>query len=517
MRNTDPYPKQKIDEIDAILNPKPVVTDNKVEIDPEKLQPLGIPFKKTIIDAKDELKKAEIARQTARNNELNSGIQNVNDRANELGDKKHEEQLTTSKSVYYINSDIEKSFISNDAGHQDVIELNKKVTKELLDFEDNSNVLENSDHLNIQDKIDIMVQENSLEYDDKNIAFVGKGDVLKKHNTEYTDALVLESQKYNDKTVDTKQEILSTEHKILEKQIDDKESRIAVEKRIETTVDKTTQKNEDLNNNETDEILNSKIQLVSAEKKLGDKIENDMKNSNEISVDIASIKHKVQASVDEGNEHKTEESNNITNQIVDLNKKLANEALQQKDDLQNSTESLKNTNKTIQDNLNDEYNDEMVKYLASKNKIEGKVNKVYEDNTVSNEKLIDHNETIKDLATNLSDENGKQAQDKNEKLLSAQQSLHDSKTDNSTEKPIIANSIGKEYPEGVSQESFTQNDENGLMKAIITRRVVVVGGKGDVYVRTQTLSTITYSKNGSPSSERVWQKETQNPNLVKHY
>ena len=85
------------------------------------------------------------------------------------------------------------------------------------------------------------------------------------------------------------------------------------------------------------------------------------------------------------------------------------------------------------------------------------------------------------------------------------------------EKVRIANSLGQDYPEGVSQESFTQSDENGLMKTIITRRIVVIEGQGNVYVRTQTLDAITYTKNGEPTTEYTWQKQTSGPNLVKHY
>ena len=55
------------------------------------------------------------------------------------------------------------------------------------------------------------------------------------------------------------------------------------------------------------------------------------------------------------------------------------------------------------------------------------------------------------------------------------------------------------------------------MTTIITRRVVVIEGQGNVYVKTQTLQSITYNKNGSPTTEYVWQKETQGPNLKKNY
>jgi hypothetical protein len=54
------------------------------------------------------------------------------------------------------------------------------------------------------------------------------------------------------------------------------------------------------------------------------------------------------------------------------------------------------------------------------------------------------------------------------------------------------------------------------MKAFITRRVVVIEGRGIVYIRTQTVQATTFTKDGLSITESTWQKDTQDPKLVKH-
>ena len=123
---------------------------------------------------------------------------------------------------------------------------------------------------------------------------------------------------------------------------------------------------------------------------------------------------------------------------------------------------------------------------------------------------------MQDVTKAMGDEQRKSGDVQNDKHLKAQQDLN-AKQKEPDAKPIVKNALGEQYPEGVSQESFTQKDEKGLMTTIITRRVVVIEGQGNVYVKTQTLQSITYNKNGSPTTEYVWQKETQGPNLKKNY
>ncbi|MBI1838563.1 MAG: hypothetical protein HYR91_14965, partial [Flavobacteriia bacterium] len=138
------------------------------------------------------------------------------------------------------------------------------------------------------------------------------------------------------------------------------------------------------------------------------------------------------------------------------------------------------------------------------------------DANSSNENEKVNTALVQDVNKSMQDANTNNAATQTDKHLAAQQEIHDKQNEEEV-KPVVKNSIGSQYPEGVSQESFTNKDQNGLMTSIITRRIVVIEGKGTVYVRTQTLQGTTYSKNDVPITEYLWQKETQGANLKRNY
>ncbi len=82
----------------------------------------------------------------------------------------------------------------------------------------------------------------------------------------------------------------------------------------------------------------------------------------------------------------------------------------------------------------------------------------------------------------------------------------------------IANSLAEEFPEGVSQEQYVRKDSDSIPYKIVTRRIVVKGDYGDVYMRIQTRNgSVTYSKNGNPVTEMTWLKGTENAKLERHF
>ena len=82
---------------------------------------------------------------------------------------------------------------------------------------------------------------------------------------------------------------------------------------------------------------------------------------------------------------------------------------------------------------------------------------------------------------------------------------------------MVADKLGHMYPEGVSQDKYSQNDKNGILEATVTRRIVVINGVANVYIRSQSRSGIIYSKNGEVSTQQIWQTETQDPALKNNY
>ncbi len=79
-----------------------------------------------------------------------------------------------------------------------------------------------------------------------------------------------------------------------------------------------------------------------------------------------------------------------------------------------------------------------------------------------------------------------------------------------------ANALGQQFPEGVTEENYVINDDDGLVAEVKTRRIVVINGVGNVYVRYSNRYGVTYTKNGVSITEYQWTKETQNAKLQKY-
>lgn len=79
-----------------------------------------------------------------------------------------------------------------------------------------------------------------------------------------------------------------------------------------------------------------------------------------------------------------------------------------------------------------------------------------------------------------------------------------------------ANQLGQQFPEGVTEENYVTTDEDGLVVEVKTRRIVVINGVGNVYVRYSNRYGVTYTKNGVSITEYQWTKETQNAKLPKY-
>jgi epidermal growth factor receptor substrate 15 len=519
IKSTDSYPKRKLDEIEVILNPKvtkPIVAKVPVVLEPEKLQLLGEPYSKSIMYGEEDLKKAELARKKLQKKKLEDGVDNVNDKSEEFINQKKSERETTTKDVNQIQLAIEEENSEKGKEFQAIIENNKKVRKQQKEYTDQSNLYENTDRLHIQEKTDIIKLENDYETNEKIAQYLDKGEEMKSHNTQYSNETEQSFLDKKDQNMTVQEGIVEVQNEVINKQEDDKQSRVEVEDKIRENTKEIYQKNDNDIAKASLETKQIKYQINEADKKMSEKALNDAYNASDITVDLREVKSKVNQSVTQSTENATDKGRETSNSVVELNKSIESEKLTNDDNLKQSSQNLRNNSKDLYNNSNDVYNQEKSKNIQSKDNIHRKLNKIEETTISSNEKLIESNTQIKNQTKDLIEGNSQQKLDNDQKLLASQQSInntHNVKED----KPVIGNALGVEYPEGVSQESFTQNDENGLMKAIITRRVVVVEGHGDVYVRTQTTSATTYSKNGAPSSERVWQKETQGPHLIKNY
>lgn len=137
--------------------------------------------------------------------------------------------------------------------------------------------------------------------------------------------------------------------------------------------------------------------------------------------------------------------------------------------------------------------------------------------TEKNEIARNNGEQVDGEVYLISAQNQRLQEEKNNKSREIQSILDQLELNKIKYTEIVANTLGDEFPAGVSQEVYVRRDKDNLPIEIITRRIVVKEGRGDVYLRVQKRNIITYSKNGMQITETGWINGTESAKLVRHF
>lgn len=563
IKKEDDYPKQKLDQIEGILNPKIVQVGS--------LPVLGTPSNNSVLEAEALLAKADaqrknmvttkmseevksqqelVATRTGERNEVNlamtTGIQEIEKQRTINAPSDDENRLNMVNDVFEKSKNLEKkATVENNFENGEFIDLQSKVLAEKQTVD--QNYIEKEDVYN-QNTSTLKV--STLALDDK-----FRKDVNDVYQTNLESQVLLNEVviKVSENTFDDLESRKITELDVRTAQrsvnkIEDERYVVAFEKSHE--ISKEVIKQNDVKTKKDEEDT----KLAAANKEDLKLVENNI-----LDKDFKSFNKNVQANY--------ETETKLDNQRAELSK--TND--ERDDNRLADVEALKKGNAELDENRRNEFNNLFVKSLKNQENIstekkvkdgevivktekqqgdynvisnvDKKIRLQGEEVTFSDEnQRLDatakmSNEAVKSTVANARNvekpNENKEILKKSDAISNEKDALEQAKQveKNYNARKIIdqieskavkfdeaaANELGAAYPEGVSQESFNQNGNDGLLVAVVTRRIVVTNGHGAIYVRKQTLTGITYSKNGEASTEYIWQKETADGKLKKNY
>lgn len=279
---------------------------------------------------------------------------------------------------------------------------------------------------------------------------------------------------------------------------------------FQRSVESSLKLHNDITNNTNDNVVDLKENIVESNRNADLGREKMEKIGADISSKIKAARME-EASINQSQIELTDES--ITGLKSDLS-----------DSHKNKTNKLYEDTETIEDHYSEIVSEKVEQGKASDNNMYNAVSLVDDMNkTIANhtEKSIEKlNETTDEILINqdimineqktVKDNNSKNLNQTEDKLIS----LRDLDVKAITQ--AVKNELGNEYPEGVTEEVYQQKDEDGYLLSYVVRRVVVKGGEGNVYEKSQMKHGISYTKNGQAITEYTWQDRTEDANLTYH-
>ena len=561
-RSNDPYPQQKLIEIENILNP--VIQDS------EDLKDLGVPFSGSILEGEELLRKAEDQRSRNKTGAVLTTMDGITAVEVDLTNKKTADHQETTNEIYKITQGIiTRSVDDTERLYDNAVTIEGSMT-DLERSTKNEIQLEYRETIGNNELIEIIDQEYGIDYGVKKEVYLDNTNVIENYNVAQEKALAQRMNAEQGANIYADQELINIDLGVRSGVVDDYESRenaarlageieidanteyesarrkeeietqkthVSIDK-IETNYERKYAEGHDNAIENTEEFkkinsylvekedymnlienrsLNQKDKEVQSKEAIANEAQEGLSRNRELNAEILekSAKKWDEVSRKNYNEETEKYLTNLDNidKSIDLNSeidKVAESALEKK--IEYTQQMEKKTLKVNQSLESDDKEDR----LGSVNTI-NEIESDYSSNENAQEDRIRSNAPIaNDVEMSIVREQTNIAVSKRNDILNNVDEI-DKITDEPKKRTVVVNELGKEYPEGVSQEVFSKQDQNGLMRELITRRIVVVNGRADVYIRTQTSNGTTYSKNGKPSLEHAWQAETQNPKLERHF
>ena len=195
----------------------------------------------------------------------------------------------------------------------------------------------------------------------------------------------------------------------------------------------------------------------------------------------------------------------LNEKVLEIEKRAELPSIAAVENRKNFTEvqQVSNQSQLDQQKVNDQ------KIVDNANKIVD-TRKQITDNAGQNSHSTENDLLLKNSVKELGTSSQIIAEKSNERAVAAKETIDEIESKQPVKTTTGAYEVDlTKYKEGVNQEQFDQVGSDGLVSAIVTRRVVVIDGKANIYIRTQTMNMVTYQKNGEPTTESTWQKETQ--------
>lgn len=570
IKPSDQYPKDQLKEIDKLLNPtkyannttnsnglkdygQPNRSVNAIDIDAmladAEEQRKFITTQKTEQQRLDAEKAGAVSddQQTDANFDTRNEVVKLRDRYEKTDDLAEEQRVEANEMVVDSQDDLVEVDRYRTEGNDNAIQRQNQIVaninREISERDDEndlpreeyeadverirSEIIVESQLETNQQTNDVFDQRNYVEqYNENRIEVDPNYDIDRKNtevhvedfNIELINASNHDTWDQEDATMDTRERSIDLREEQDNKWKDGDMKRVEGHGRIEKEHQDRIDVNQVRNNNQYDVTVEQKEYAES----VMDEIEIENMNND---IPRMNMEEFVEKQILESNDKTEDLSNEQTNQV------FATESLAEELELEQEERRVSDNKKREgYELIVDEFKEENEEFKAdnngaSENEMHETVNYLEDYNTehrnlnkTADEKSDGSIDQAAEMVEEMQNENADLDEKSKVDLENSEdfvESLRDINPNEVDEK--MKNSLGSQFPEGVTEEIYTINDEDGLISSYIVRRVVVRNGVGDVYEKVQTkFGTSSYMMNGQPITAYDWQDQTEAADLVRN-